>query len=141
MADEKSRANFAAILKEKLPQVYDVHEPIPLREDEVEVTAEVDYPSFHRAVANLVPTSQIDLSAYPLPPTVVTDDTLVLNQRFEAIAISATNQLADRPVPRDLPPIVPTTTTFNNHQPIVVLSDEQFQEVAPLMDKIGRAHV
>ena len=139
MAQEfgQSRADFAALLRRRLPQVYNISQPVPLYEDEVEEDAEVDLPAFHQAIANNIPNSQFNFDVYPLPPTVITNDTDVLNQRFEAIALGAAIQPAKRPVIRPLPPIVPPSTTFNNNVPIVILGEEQWLEVAHLLDEFS----
>ena len=134
---EDSRADFEAHLKVLLPRVYDVTGPIPLLEGEVEEDA-IDYLLFPSPAASYILNfSNPIFSALPLPPTIITEDTAILNRRFEAISLGAVRQPATRFVPAVLPPIIPPTLSYNNDVPIVILSEEQWLGVA----QIGRAHV
>ena len=133
-----SRADFEAHLKVLLPRIYDVTEPIPLLEGEVEEDA-TDYLLFPSPAASYILNfSNPNFSALPLPPTIITEDTAILNRRFEAISLGAVRQPTSRFVPVALPPIFPPTLTFINDSPIIILSEEQWLGVAPLLDPSRR---
>ena len=131
---EDTRADFEAYLQVLLPKVYNVSEPIPLQEGEIEedMSDPLLFPS--PAASLILNSTNPNFCVLPLPPTVITEDTAILNRRFEAISLGAVRQPATRFVPVVLPPILPPTLSFFNNSPIVVLSEEQWLGVAPLLD-------